>query len=105
MPHSQNNYTPPGSDETLYRMMNPSLWNCQGYNWETTMLSEALATTTQPKEEKKSNFERIIQLEIVVSSILILIGVALLVGIDPQTNIVETSIDIDHASQHQGKLR
>ena len=97
MPHSQDSYTPPGSDETLYRMINPSLWNCRGKNWETTILTEALASTTQAREEKKSNFGQIIQLEILLS--LLLIGVAVLVGINPQTNRVETSIDIHHTSQ------
>ena len=52
MSHSKDSYTPPGSDEALYRMMNPSLWGCQDCNLETTMQTEALATTTQSREEK-----------------------------------------------------
>ncbi len=101
MPYSKDRYTYPGSDESLYRMMNSSLWNCQDYNLEITMLTEALATTTQPREEKKLNAGRIMQLEIVVSSILI--GVALLVGANLQTDVVETPVDIHHTSQHQGR--
>lgn len=101
MPYSKDRYTYPGSDESLYRMINPSLWNCQGYNLEITMLTEALATTTQPREEKKLNAGRIMQLEIVVS--LLLTGVALLVGFNLQSNVVETPVDIHRTSQHQGR--
>lgn len=89
MPHSKDSYTPPGSDEALHRMMNPSLWNCQGSNLETTMLSEALASTTQHRKEKKSNSGKIIRLEIAVS--LILIGVALLLGVDQRSKITPSS--------------
>lgn len=65
------------------------------------MLTEALATTTQPREEKKLNAGRIMQLEIVVS--LLLTGVALLVGFNLQSNVVETPVDIHRTSQHQGR--
>ncbi len=99
MPHSKYRPTPPGSDESLYRMMNLSLGSCQGYNWEAMMLQEALATTTQPREEKKPNSGQIILFEIVMS--LIFIGVAWLVGNNPQTSVVDTPTDIHHASQHQ----
>ncbi len=65
------------------------------------MLTEALATTTQPKKEKKPNSRHIMQLEIVVN--LILIGVTLLVSVNLQTDVVETPTDIHHTSQHQGR--
>ena len=92
MPHLKDSRTTPGSDEAFYRMMNPSLWNCQGYNYEATILTEALASTTQPRAEKKSNYGKIIRLEIALSSILIV--AALLVGIDSQPDTVENFIDI-----------
>ena len=53
MPQSKDSYPPPGSDEFLYRLRNPSLWNCQSYNLETTMLTEAISTITEPREVKK----------------------------------------------------
>ena len=101
MPNSKEHYTYPGSDESLYRLIHSSLWSCQGSNLETTMLTEALTTTTQPRAEKKPNSGLIIQLEIVVS--LILIGVAVLVGVDLQADVVDTPTDIHHSSRHQGR--
>ena len=98
MPRSKYSYTPPGSDESLYRMMNSSLGNCHVYSWEAMMLTEALATTTQPREEKKANSGKIIRLWAVVS--LVLIGLAWLVG-EPQSDVVNTPTDIHHTSQHQ----
>ena len=59
MPHSKYRNTSYVSDESVY-WLNLSLGSCQGYNWEAIMLQEALATTTQPIEEKKSNSRRIL---------------------------------------------
>ena len=99
VPHSKDSYTPPGSDEALDQMINSSLWNCQGCNLSAMMLTEALATTTELGEEKKSNGDLTIQLEILVS--LILIVVALFVGINLQTERVETPVDINRVSRWQ----
>ena len=99
MPQSKYSYTPPGSDESVERMMNSSLGNCHVYSWEAMMLTEALATTTQPREEKKANSGQIIRLGTVVSEILI--GLVCLVGVESQSDVVDTPTELHHTSQHQ----
>ena len=101
MPHSKYNHTSSDSDESLNRM-NLSLGSCQGYNWDAIMLQEALATATQPREEKKSHSDKIIGLGTVLSWILL--GLVLLVGFTTQADIVDTSTDTHHAAQHQEGL-
>jgi hypothetical protein len=99
MPYSKDSYTPPGSDESLYRMMNSSLWMCRGSNVEAIMLTEAMANITQPLPAKKSNLAKIIRWEIVAS--LVLIGLALFVQLTNHSNVVETTVEHQYTSQHQ----
>jgi hypothetical protein len=101
MPHLKDSYTPPGSDESLYRLMNSSLLMCQVFNSEAIMLTEAEATITQPLPVKKTNLGKIICLEIVAS--LILIGLALSVQLTNNSNVVKGTVELHNTSQHQEK--
>ncbi len=122
MPHSKNSHTSFSSDPhesfdrgmrstaspavsrqgTVDYMMNSSLGSCQGYDYEAIMIQEALATTTQPRNEQHANSNQIIKFEIAVSLILILF--TLLIGVAPEPDRVDTSTDIHHASEPERKF-
>ena len=99
MPHSKDSYTPPGSDESLYRMMNSSLWMSGSFYAEAIMLTEAMANITQPLPAKKSNLAKIIRYRIVAN--LVLIGLALGVQLTNHSNVVEATVELHSTSQHQ----
>lgn len=100
MSHSQNPYTFPGSDESLYRLLNySSLSILPGNNWEAMVLQEALSPTTKPLEKEKSNSNRIIRLEIVASLIFFLI--VLFAQLTNNSNVVSASVDTHKVEQHK----
>ena len=99
MSHSKNHYTPPGSDESLARLMNySSLWMCQGSDWGAMMRQEAEATATQPLEKEKSNSGTLIRLEIVAS--IIFFGVVLLTIAVNNSYVVSAPLDTHKVQQH-----
>ena len=100
MSPSKNHYTKPGSDESLYRLMNSScLWMSHGNDWEAMMLQEALSTATQPLEKEKSHSGQIIRLEIVASLIFFLI--VLIAQLANNSNGVSTQFDTHKFEQYK----
>ena len=98
MSHSKNHYTPPGSDESLARLMNySSLWMCQGSDWEAIMRQEAFNTATQPLEKEKSNSGTLIRLEIGAS--IIFFGIVLLTQVLNNSNVVSAPLDTHKVEQ------
>ncbi len=98
MSHSKNHYAPPGSDESLARLINYSgLWMCQGSDWEAMMRQEAFTTATQPLEKEKSNSGTLIRLEIVAS--IIFFGVVLLTIVVNNSNVASAPLDTNKVEQ------
>ena len=60
-------------------MMSLSLGSCQGYSYETIMIQEALATSTQPRNEKKTSSDQILKLQL--GAVLFFSGIILTLGI------------------------
>ena len=89
------------SDEPLYRMMSLSLGSCQGYNYETIMIQEALATTTQPRDEKKTSSEQILKLQF--GTILFFTGIIIILGIiiPPQPEVANIQSKVAPTSQQK----
>ncbi len=86
---SQSKSTPssPGSDESLYPMIDSSPIH---HNLETTMLQDAFATRLG--NEANHNFGRIIRLEIIIS--LIFIGLAILVQFTNNNPVSNSDLDL-----------
>ena len=82
-------------------MMSLRLGSCQGYSYETIMTQEALATTTQPRDENNTSSDRTLKLQL--GAVLFFAGVLLTLGIiiPPQPEVANVHSKVAPNSQHK----